>query len=187
MKTAKIILAIFILAFALFMRRQLLYSNKPESNRSTGEPVTCPQCHAVLPKVTEFYRQNDFPPHYKAYATGRRDLAGIVFSTKELVPEIKGYSGTPVELMVGIDPQGTIMGIEIISHAETPDFVKSIQSFIKQFVTLDPNNSFALGKDIDGMTGATITSEAISQSIKQSLLIINRSVLSKDPSGIQNQ
>ena len=46
---------------------------------------------------------------------GGNELVGVAF--KVIAPE--GYSGN-IEIMVGVEPAGTVTGVEILSQAETP-------------------------------------------------------------------
>ena len=86
---------------------------------------------------------------------------GYVFTTGA-----KGYGGT-VGVMVGFDLEGTITGIEILSHAETPGLGANAtgDSFKSRFVgksgelTVDKNSND--GQNIQAITAATITSKAV--------------------------
>lgn len=141
----------------------------------------CEICKEVLPQASVFKKDGP-PPHYKAFQTNPKtnqpELAGIVFTTTDIAPSIKGFAG-PIQILVGIDPHGTIKGLKILSHSETEQYVGALESFLKQFISLSSNNNLELGKDIDGITQATITSQAITRSIKESLNIIERDVLNK--------
>lgn len=79
-----------------------------------------------------------------------------------------GYAG-PIALMVAFDRECTILGVEIINHAETPglgdQFLKSDKAWLKAFKHRSHQNTdFRLkkfGGDIDAWTGATVTPKAI--------------------------
>jgi len=127
-------------------------------------------CSQVLEKPG-YCHKTERPPYY--YEAGR---AGYAFFTKDIVPDISGYAG-PINILIGIDSHGKIIRLKIISHAETPGFVGPLEPFIKQFISKDYTDPFVLGKDIDGITGATITSEAITQAIQQSARIVMSHIL----------
>jgi electron transport complex protein RnfG len=83
--------------------------------------------------------------------------------------EAKGYSST-IQLLVGLDPSGTVKGIAIISQQETPGLGSKIieSTFLDQFKGLS-KDSIALTKDggmVDGIAGATISSRALTESIR---------------------
>ncbi len=75
-----------------------------------------------------------------------------------------GFGGV-IELMVGLDKAGHVLGISIISHAETPSLgaVAAANSakgeaFRDQFVNWDGS--------LDAISGATITSKAIASGVE---------------------
>jgi electron transport complex protein RnfG len=97
-------------------------------------------------------------------------LVGVAF----VVESREGYGGT-IEIMLGVDPQGTILGVEILSHLETPGLGAKIagKSFRRQFVgrSLD-TTKWAVrkdGGDIDQITGATISPRAVVKAIHEGL------------------
>jgi len=105
---------------------------------------------------------------YRGRKGGR--LVGVAF--KVISPE--GYGGN-IEVMVGLLPNGTIHGVEVLSHLETPglgakiSMVKFKDRFKKRNLS---NTTWAVKKDagdIDGITGATISSRAVIKAVKEGL------------------
>ena len=97
-------------------------------------------------------------------------LIGVAFR----VISSEGYSGN-IEVMVGLIPDGKIHGVEVLSHLETPGLGAKIREakFKDRFKnrTLS-NTTWAVKKDagdIDGITGATISSRAVIDAIKEGL------------------
>jgi electron transport complex protein RnfG len=82
----------------------------------------------------------------------------------------KGYGGT-IDMVVGIDLKGRVAGIKIISMNETPGLgMKASESkFLRQFMGKTFKSRLKAKKDIDAITGATITSQAVSDGVKQAL------------------
>lgn len=88
----------------------------------------------------------------------------------------KGYSST-IQMVVGVDLKGTLMGISVISQQETPGLGAKIEEirygesdawFQRQFRGKQASN-IALkkyGGEIDALTGATISSRAVAEGIK---------------------
>lgn len=77
----------------------------------------------------------------------------------------KGFGGT-INIMVGFDTDGNIVGTSVISHSETPGLGAKMTepAFYFQFVGKNPA-SFSLnvkkdGGDVDAITASTITSRA---------------------------
>jgi len=108
----------------------------------------------------------------RVFYRGRKDgrLIGVAF--KVASPE--GYGGD-IEVMVGLLPNGMINGVEILSHLETPGLGAKIREtkFKDRFKNRNlPNTAWAVkkdGGDIDGITGATISSRAVIKGVKEGL------------------
>lgn len=108
----------------------------------------------------------------RTFYRGRRgdQLAGVAF--KVVAPD--GYSGN-IFIMVGVDAAGTVTGIEILSHAETPGLGDKIEDdwFKGQFKEKNLDNiDWRVKKDggaFDQITGATISPRAIVKAVKGGL------------------
>ncbi|MBD3164283.1 RnfABCDGE type electron transport complex subunit G [Candidatus Woesearchaeota archaeon] len=88
------------------------------------------------------------------------------------VAEAQGYGGT-IKILAGIDTEKKLTGIRIMEHEETPGMGASAlkPEFYSQFSGL-PADKIALrrnGGKIDAITGATITSSAVIDAVKQAL------------------
>ena len=98
------------------------------------------------------------------------EFVGVAFKTSSM----EGYSGL-IEVMVGVDPLGTVTAIEIVSHAETPGLGDKITFdwFKKQYKGKSLDNANWLvkkdGGDFDQITGATISPRAVTQAVKKGL------------------
>lgn len=98
------------------------------------------------------------------------DLVGVAF--KVVAPD--GYSGN-IFIMVGVDAGGTVTGIEILNHAETPGLGDKITQdwFKDQFKLRNLDNTdWRVKKDggqFDQITGATISPRAIVKAVKGGL------------------
>lgn len=84
-----------------------------------------------------------------------------------------GYSGY-IKMIAGIDLNGVIQGVSVLEQSETPGLGAKIIEikqgatepwFLKQFRGKDAR-SVAIGKDIDAITGATISSRAVTNAIR---------------------
>ena len=75
--------------------------------------------------------------------------------------------------MVGIDKNNKITGIEVISQQETPGLGAKIKesSFLQQFIgkTLEELKIKKDGGKIDAVTGATISSRAVTNGVRQAI------------------
>ncbi|RAU21573.1 electron transport complex subunit RsxG [Paramagnetospirillum kuznetsovii] len=90
-----------------------------------------------------------------------------------------GYGG-PVKLMLGIDPDGKLLGVRVISHKETPGLGDKIDAaktdWITRFTGLSlgnpPVEKWKVKKDggqFDQFSGATITPRAVVGGIRNGL------------------
>lgn len=112
----------------------------------------------------------------RTFYRGRKEnnLVGIAF--KVTAPD--GYSGN-IDIMVGIRPDGTVVGIEILTHAETPGLGDKIElpSFKGQFQSRTLENiDWRVKKDggeFDQITGATISPRAVVKAVHAGLTFFN--------------
>jgi len=98
------------------------------------------------------------------------ELSGLAF--KVTAPD--GYGGN-IDIMVGLRPDGTVQGIEILTHSETPglgDKIKT-EAFRGQFAGHNLANSDWRvrkdGGDFDQLTGATISPRAVVGAVRTGL------------------
>jgi electron transport complex protein RnfG len=138
------------------------------------------------------------PPHdlpgsdtaivYRVYA-GDAPVAALFAVTAR-----DGYSG-PIRLLIGIAMDGSITGVSVIEHRETPglgDRIEATKSdWVLQFDGQSLVNPDATrwairrdGGDFDQLTGASVTPRAIIKAIKQTLSYFdaNREALFAAPS-----
>ncbi len=82
----------------------------------------------------------------------------------------RGYGG-PLVFAVGIDSQQQVKGVSIIDNKETPGLGQKIEEpgFRKQFQGKSGDDPLEVGKDVDAITGATISSKAVIEGVKQAL------------------
>ncbi len=91
-----------------------------------------------------------------------------------VVNTAKGYGGD-ISVMTGVDLEGKVTGVNILSHAETAGLGAKAaeQSFRDKFVGLV--SGIAVSKDrpgensIDAITGATITSRAVTEAVNAAI------------------
>ena len=87
----------------------------------------------------------------------------------------QGYGG-PIEMLVGLDPDGEITGVKIITQRETPGFFKLIieKNFFKQYSGKNYRDELQLDKDLDAVSGATVSAEGIASSARAAVRLIAR-------------
>ena len=89
-----------------------------------------------------------------------------------------GYSGNIV-LLMGVQPDGTVLGVRTLAHKETPGLGDKIETRISDWIYSFTNRKFSLenedewrvkkdGGQFDQFTGATITPRAVVNNVRQS-------------------
>ncbi|MBT0726486.1 electron transport complex subunit RsxG [Rosenbergiella australiborealis] len=115
-------------------------------------------------------------PFYVARKAGQ-PIAGAI---ETIAPD--GYSGA-IKMLVGADFSGTVLGVRVTEHHETPGLGDKIELRISDWITHfsgvkihGPQDShFAVkkdGGDFDQFTGATITPRAVVNQTKRTTLFI---------------
>ncbi len=70
---------------------------------------------AVFPKATEIEAAREGSPVRRVYQI--RELLGYVFES-DAYSNLRGFSGKPIKLLVGIDPLGSYVGVRVLEHHE---------------------------------------------------------------------
>ena len=102
------------------------------------------------------------------------ELVGYVVSVSP-----KGYGGA-IEMMVGIDKDMSVSGINIISMSETPGLgakakdTKFTEQFIGKNKDLTLKKSQAGENEINAISGATVTSTAVTEGVKQAYELVEK-------------
>jgi len=110
---------------------------------------------------------------YRAYDAGTPVAAAFVVTARD------GYSG-PIRLLVGIRADGTLNGVRVLEHRETPGLGDGIEAqrsdWILQFDGRSLSDPAATGWKIrrdggefDQLTGASVTPRAIVRAVYETL------------------
>ncbi len=126
----------------------------------------------AAPGAAAFSAKGGTPPRWTALTPGPRGArvpVGSVVSSADLAPEVRGYAG-PVPVLVGLAPDGTITGVALAPHHETPTYVARLEQggFLRQFAGRRAADAFELDGDIDGVTRATVTAAAVAEGVRRS-------------------
>lgn len=103
----------------------------------------------------------------EVYDNANKILGYAVYS-KPASDGIKGYAGeTPV--MVALDAKKIIIGVYLLQNQETPRFAQRVEEagFYKNWNGLTVKK--ALKKEVDAVSGATFTSNAVAKSVRAAL------------------
>lgn len=128
----------------------------------------------VLPEATEYTPREGSPPVFRGFRVGpdgSRTLVGYAFYTSDVPPEEPGYNA-PIEVLVGMDLRGVLTGAVVTRYVESlrrsrGDFLGR-RDFQDQFAGKSIADAFRVHRDVDGISGATITVAALSLGIRNS-------------------
>ena len=94
------------------------------------------------------------------------------------ISSFQGYSG-PIEMAVKVSQNGEISDLFVISQKETPSYFKKVMraKFTKQFIGKSYQDSLILDKSIEAVSGATVSSNAITEATKNALYLVSDQIL----------
>lgn len=131
----------------------------------------------VLSEAKEFDKLDvaDQYPNIVELHKGTNDgvTAGYTFKVKN-----KGYGGD-LETIVGISSDGKVEGVRIGQHKETPGLgAKALEpAFQNQFNGKTVEKTLAVKTDIQAISGATITSKAVTDAVNTAIEYFNAELL----------
>lgn len=108
------------------------------------------------------------------------DLAGPIWPVRDadgafagvvVEASAEGFKG-PIRVLVAVDPAaGEVRGIQVLEMSETPGLGTKVAEpdFTGQFVGKPLDAPFQVGVDVDAVTRATISSEAVTEAVAQAV------------------
>ena len=180
MKTESNVMYVLRLAVTLFLIAAVVAGALAGVNA-----VTKPIIDAYNEAKTQQAIEAVLPGGYDEQITDYADASGIVSKVYkgangyalEVLPG--GFDNT-ITMMVGVDFEGKVLGISVVSHTETAGLgavaaenTSKGEAFRGQFVGM--SGSVAVSKDggqLDSITGATITSRAVCAGVNAALACV---------------
>lgn len=179
-------LGLILLAFSAGATAVLAYVNS----------VTKPKIEQFKIKAAESARSELIPnAEFKAVTfKTEKDSLTYYAATDKVTKALKGYtfvasktgysSSSPIKTMVAIDSNFKVINIKVIDQKETPGLGTNCTnlSFTDQFRGLAADQLLVDkdgGKMIKALTGATITTRAVTNSVKEMIGIVKKDVESK--------
>ena len=102
-----------------------------------------------------------------------------VFTGFAVILNEEGKHGI-ISFLVAIEPEGKIRKVEVLETSEVKGRPINQRRFLRQFVGKDSNKPMELGKDIQAVTGATISSGSAVKAVKRALIIWKELVMEVD-------
>lgn len=142
----------------------------------------------IFPKATRIEPKQDDFPVWPVYQLG--ELLGYAFETQDLV-QLPGFSGDVINLLVGIDTSGRVMGQHVLYHHE-PIFLHGLGpepmlNFIDQYTGRLVTDRIIVGGggsrsdehvvQFDGVTKATVSVIVINDTVLSAALQVARAKL----------
>ncbi|GEM_PF-871946 len=122
-----------------------------------------------------------FNPFVYSRLEGTEKGEGIIIATTSVLPDAKGWGG-PFNLAMAFGRDGTIWRVQALHHQETSSYVPDLGKFLSSVEGLTIKELLDKGF-IDAMTGATVTSKAMSDAILQTSRTVGQELLSLDLPG----
>ncbi len=118
-------------------------------------------------------------PGGQTVVTYRARLDGKAVAVVLKIAAVNGYNGK-INLLVGINENGTLCGVRVTSHKETPGLGDAIEverndwilGFLGRALDKPPPDGWAVRRDggeIDQFTGATVTPRAVVEAVRLAL------------------
>jgi NosR/NirI family nitrous oxide reductase transcriptional regulator len=134
-------------------------------------------CSSVLKADSYLDSDDNIVEAYK-----NEKLVGYVFLTSDLV-DLVGYSGKPIEMLVGMDVNGTITGVRVVAHSEPIMLVgipeEALVGFVEQYIGKNVKDRIRIGgteeagyEKVDSVTGATLTAVQAGATIMESAKLV---------------
>ncbi len=130
----------------------------------------------VMPQADDMVKLGEWAPHHKhaEYFEGMRGEEKLGYVVQGFG---KGYSSY-INLFVAVDKDFVVRNVKILHHAETPGLGDEImnESFTDQFKGKTLDHLVVVkretDKDIQAITGATISSRAVTEGVREGVRMI---------------
>jgi Na+-translocating ferredoxin:NAD+ oxidoreductase RnfG subunit len=78
----------------------------------------------------------------------------------------------PVEFIIALDPDGIVKKVAVMSYQEKRGRPIARESFLRQYEGKSSKSTLEVGKDIIGVSGATISSRAATFAVKKAIALL---------------
>lgn len=185
---------LFVITLIAGLALGFVYELTKEPIRIQQEKAVQKACRAVFAQAEQF-DVIEYTPSSASLNSCKEDgvTIGTVFEAKSSSGNVLGYVvettssegyGGKITLYAGITKDGILNGISILSIAETPGLGMNAQSvLVPQFANV-PATMFTYTKsgsakegEIDAISGATITTEAVVEAVNGAVRVVVEDIL----------
>ena len=166
----------------------LMSVHVPEVFSKEGDVTHIPaDIEAIFPTATRIGTRDPDVPVIPVFQLNQ--LLGYVFESNDFV-DFMGFAGEPINILIGLDPQGVMKGLKILQHNEPifvyglgqapfVDFVNKYKehSIRERFIIDSADQSSANSTYFDGVTKATVSVLVANDTIISSALKVARAKL----------
>jgi NosR/NirI family transcriptional regulator, nitrous oxide reductase regulator len=119
--------------------------------------------------------KTDQPNGWCRVLDATENLLGYIASTSPAADHVVGYMGT-TRLLIGLRPDRRISGLHVLQSADSVEFVKEVidRGMLERWVGMTPDE--AITAEVDTVSGATMTSTAIRNSVRLRLRLATASL-----------
>ncbi|MDZ5455234.1 4Fe-4S binding protein [Azohydromonas lata] len=134
----------------------------------------------IVPGADRFGPVRESPRVAPAYRGNQ--LLGYVYLNSEYV-DANGYSGKPIHILVGLDTEGTIVGVKLVAHSEPIVLIgipeRKVVTYLQSFVGYNPLKAAATNQGPphpDIVSGATVTVLVMGETVVRSAVRVARAL-----------
>lgn len=138
-----------------------------QEKAGAGMKIVFAQADAFVP-VQDFERDSANPIAINALYTAEK--GGKVLGA---VVEAAGPTYDKATMLIGLDLNRTITGIQFLSLTDTPGFGQRANEpeFLNQFTGLNAENTLEAGENFDGLSGASITTKGVTNIVNYAVWV----------------
>ena len=159
---------VFILAIVNELTFETIASNAAEKSNKARQEL--------------FVESQGFEPVAFELTAEESEVVSDIYSASGLGEDILGYCmnitckgfGGDIQLIVGIDLDGEVVGVQLVSHSETPGIGAAAISEDGVFLPLFMGASASDIDNISTVSGATISSKAVADGVAKALAVAGR-------------
>lgn len=125
----------------------------------------------IFPGHQEYKRENHAVDHqeFEVYTVSKNgDSLGwaVVLDEKGKIK--------PITFLVGIDAQGKVLEVYVLEFRDLFGSEIKRRSFLRQFRSKSLDDPVAIGRDIDAVTQATISSQSAASAVRKALSLVEK-------------
>ena len=160
----------------LLLKEEAFYQNCPDPERMEERKVIASEekiasikkqlggklTHILNKEAQEINQKKEFTFYYCCKDKEEMDIS--------LILDEPGKWGL-IKFLICLNPGGEVKKVNVLEYQEARGRPIAAQSFLRQFEGKNINSPLKIGKDIQGITGATVSSEAVCFAVKKAVVL----------------